>query len=105
MKSIVMLLDGDRTYTELEINRSLQAWAREVAPAIESDHVTLRRLLVDHRQLERTPDGGQYRVGFPAQPIAFDLEIDQIDVRATIAAYRDQLSRRARRRPGRKSTA
>ena len=99
MKSIVMLLDSGRTYTEPEINAKLQAWARDVAPALESDHITLRRLLVDYRQLERTPDGREYRVGFPAQPIAFDLEVDEIDVRATIAAYRDYVNRRARRRP------
>ena len=57
IKSIRMLLDGDRTYAEAEINAFLQKWRREVAPAIDSDHVTIRRLLVDTGHLERTPDG------------------------------------------------
>ena len=88
MKSIVMLLESDRTYTEGQINSALQDWSRAVAPAINTDHVTLRRLLVDHGHLERTADGGTYRIGFPPRPVVFDLEVDEIDVRATIAAYR-----------------
>ncbi len=88
MKSIVMLLESDRTYTEGQINSALQDWGRAVAPAINTDHVTLRRLLVDHGHLERTADDGTYRIGFPRRPVVFDLEVDDIDVRATIAAYR-----------------
>jgi hypothetical protein len=94
IKSIVMLLDSDRTYTERQINVVLRAWNRDVAPAIGTDHVTVRRLLVDSRYLERTADGQTYRVGFPPRAIAFDLEVDEIDLRATIAAYRDQAERR-----------
>ncbi len=98
MKSIVMLLDTERWYTEGEINALLRDWSREVAPAIDADHVTLRRLLVDYGHLERTPDGSTYRIGFPPRPVAFDLEVDDIDVRATIAAYRDYAERRRQRR-------
>jgi len=94
MKSITMLLDSRRSYSEPDINEALQDWNRDVAPAIQSDHVTLRRLLVDYGHLERTRDGGAYRVGFPARPVAFDLEVDEIDVRATIAAYLDYRERR-----------
>lgn len=96
MKSIKMLLDSAREYSEPEINAALQNWSRDVGPAISTDHVTLRRLLVDYGHLERTADGGRYRVGFPARPIAFDLEVDDIDLRATIAAYLDHLGRRKR---------
>lgn len=104
MKSIVMGLDSDREYTEAEINEVLEAWKRDVAPAIHSDHVTIRRHLVDYGQLERTADGTRYRVGFPSRPLLFDLEVDDIDVRATIAAYRDHQERKARAGPpGRES--
>jgi hypothetical protein len=96
MKSIAMLLDSARTYTEPEMNERLQEWNREVAPAIETDHVTLRRLLIDYGHLERTADGARYRVGFPPRPVAFDLEVDDIDVRATIAAFLDYQLRRQR---------
>jgi hypothetical protein len=99
IKSILLLLDSRRRYTEREVNAALKDWCRDVAPAIDVDHVTLRRLLVDYGELERTADGRAYRVGAPARPVAFDLEIDSIDVRATIAAYRDHAKReRARRR-------
>ena len=99
MKSIVMLLDSSRTYSEPEINERLRDWCRDVAPAIDTDHVTLRRLLVDHGQLERSADGRAYRVGFPPGAVAFDLEVDDVDVRATIAAYLDHVRRRPRRQP------
>jgi hypothetical protein len=97
IKSILMLINSDRTYSEPEINALLRAWRRDVAPAIEIDHVTLRRLLVDHGHLERTADGRAYRVGFPARAVAFGLEVDDVDVRTTIAAYREHMSRRRRR--------
>lgn len=88
MKSILMGMDSARTYGEAEINDLLREWNRDVAPAIETDHVTVRRLLVDYGYLERTADGGSYRVGFPPRPAAFDLDVDALDLRATIAAFR-----------------
>jgi hypothetical protein len=93
MKSILLELDSMRHYREPEINEALRAWSAEVAPAIEIDHVTLRRLLVDYGHLERTADGGAYRVGFPPGAVAFELGVDELDVRATAAAFRE-LSRR-----------
>ena len=67
MKSLVMGLDSDATYSEGEINAHIEAWNRAVAPAIDSDHVTIRRLLVDYGELERTADGGRYRAGKPTR--------------------------------------
>jgi hypothetical protein len=99
MKSIRMLMNGDREYTEQEMNELLLEWKAEIAPAIDTDHVTLRRLLVDYGEIERTADGARYRTGFPARPVAFDLEIDEIDTRATIAAFLDQQARRRSERP------
>ncbi len=88
VKTILMRLDSARTYTESEINDLLELWNREVAPAIQTDYATVRRLLVDWGHLERTADGRSYRVGFPVDAVAFELEIDQIDLAATIAAHR-----------------
>ena len=51
MQSIVLRLDSGRTYSETEINECLEDWKREIAPAIETDHVTLRRTLVDYGRL------------------------------------------------------
>jgi hypothetical protein len=72
-----------------------------VAPAIETDHVTIRRLLIDYGQLERTADGRAYRVGFPPRPLAFDLEIEELDLRATVAAYLEHQRRRRSERSAR----
>ena len=101
MKSIVMQLDSAVEYSEPEINARLMTWNREIAPEIECDYVTLRRLLVDYGELERTADGRFYRVGFPTRPTAFALEIDELDLRSTVAAYRMEQSRRASMRPDR----
>ena len=96
MQSFAMRLDSARTYSEAEINAALERWKREIAPAIETDHVALRRILVDRGRLERTADGSAYRVGFPSRTVAFDLGIWELDLRATIAAYRAQLESRRR---------
>ena len=99
VKSMLLEMDGARVYTEREVNELLRSWSRDVAPAIEVDHVTLRRLLVDSGHLERTADGRAYRIGFPPLPVVFDLAVDTVDVRATVAAFRDHA---AARRAGRK---
>jgi hypothetical protein len=98
--SVVLSLDSGRSYTEREINDALNVWRRDVAPAIDIDHVTLRRRLVDYGRLERTEDGRAYRVGFPPRAVAFDLRIYDVDLPATIAAYLEHASKDARRRRG-----
>ena len=97
VKSITLQMDSARTYSEIEVNELIQAWNRDIAPAIDSDHVAVRRLLVDYGHLERTADGRAYRVGFPASPLLFDLEIDLLDLRATVAAFRAQAEVRRER--------
>ena len=87
---IRMLLDSERTYSESEINDLLQEWSRDVAPAIQVDHVTLRRHLVDYGHLERTADGARDRIGYSHEAVAFDLDVEDVDVRATIAAFRNR---------------
>jgi hypothetical protein len=96
IESILMGLDSSRTYEEREINERLKAWQRDVAPALETDHVTLRRLLVDARRLERTASGSSYRVGFPPKVTAFALAVYEVDLEATIAAYREYDEKRRR---------
>jgi len=73
-------------------SRTDPAWAKTAL----SDEISLLR---DHGHLERTADGRRYRVGFPPRPVAFDLEIEELDLRATIAAYLDYRRRRRRPRP------
>jgi uncharacterized protein DUF2087 len=66
---------------------------RDIAPAIETDHVTLRRMLVDSRRLERTASGSSYRIGFPPKATAFALAVYDLDLKATVAAYREHSTR------------
>jgi hypothetical protein len=91
MKSIALELDSTREYSEPEINELLMRWQRDIAPAIDTDHVALRRYLVDYGHLERTADGSRYRLGFPQQPQIFDLDVEILDLRATTAAYRESM--------------
>jgi hypothetical protein len=93
VESILMSLDSGATYRESEVNESLKRWNREVAPAIETDHVTLRRMLVDYGRLERTADGRFYRVAFPQRMTAFELEVYDLDLPAVLAAYRESMER------------
>jgi hypothetical protein len=65
--------DSRRVYTEKEVNAVL------MAANTFSDHVTLRRELVDHHLLTRKSDGSEYRK-LPARPDA--------DARALLAAWR-----------------
>ncbi len=90
-----MYFDSRRTYREPEVDALIKRWTREVAPEVETDHVTIRRLLIDYGRLERRPDGGEYIVGFPPASVVFDLEVDDIDLAATVAAYRSHRDRAA----------
>ena len=99
MKSILSMMDSGRVYTEPDINELLKTWNTKVAPAIKTDYVTIRRLLVDWGHLERTPDGTSYRVGFPPSGVLFELEVDEVDVVQTVAAYQEVLRRKPKRRP------
>jgi hypothetical protein len=95
MKSFTLGLDEKAIYGERAINAALKRWLREVAPALDVDHVTLRRWLVDYGHLERTPDGAQYRVGFPPRGLAFDLAVYDVDLRATVQAFQAEQQRKA----------
>jgi len=53
LKSIVLTLDRERDYTELEIGDKLAYWLVDIGTSTDLDHVTLRRLLVDTEYLWR----------------------------------------------------
>ena len=52
LREIVKRFQGERTYTEKEINQILKL--------VYHDFVTLRRYLIEYGFLDRTPDGSQY---------------------------------------------
>ena len=48
--------EEDRIYSEKEVNKMINAWHTF------GDYFILRRLLIDHKFLERTPNGAKYWV-------------------------------------------
>ena len=98
MKSIRMTMEPDAEYSEPQLNELLIDWNHKIAPEIDCDHVTIRRLLIDYGELERTSDGTRYRIGFPVRPLAFAMEIEELDLAATVSVYRMEQERREQER-------
>jgi hypothetical protein len=97
LKSIVQRLVPGRAYTEVEINESIQEWLRAVAPALETDHVSLRRSLVDDRFLEREAGGVTYRLGCrPPGAIGFAAEVEGLDIQDVVEGARRVIAARRR---------
>ena len=106
--TLITLDDGDRAvlrttmlarfdpadvYTERQINERLKAWLTGVGSMIETDHVNLRRLLVDTQVLTRTSDCAEYRVhpdaaAVPAELVALDADSFAAEARSEVVARR-----------------
>ncbi len=59
LKQIATRFSPDRVYNEKEVN--------SILGAVHSDHVLLRRLLIDYGFLTRRPDGSEYRLSSTAK--------------------------------------
>jgi hypothetical protein len=95
-KSILLTIEPDRDYPEKELNEALKKWLHEVGKAIEIDHVTLRRHLIDEGYLSRDQAGTAYRVQTEHMADLFEPETNSIDPAAVIAMaeeIRDQKRR------------
>jgi len=91
----------ERAYTEAEVNAVLKDWLAAEAVMLGTDHVEVRRWLVDSGLVERDGYGRAYRRKRPA-PVAFAAALDAIagvDVAAVVAAARaaDRAARAERR--------
>ena len=85
LKSIVLTLNAEQVYTEPAINAALQTWLTIAGFKIETDHITLRRLLVDEGFLQRERDGSAYRVPITHRHShLFDALVETIDVGTVI---------------------
>lgn len=97
LKAATLGLSPDRTYTEPEINAALADWLDGGGSWLESDHVSLRRELVDEAFLDRDPGGSWYRLGPAAgDPLRFARDLAQVDFAGIVRAAR--AGRAARRR-------
>jgi hypothetical protein len=86
----------ERSYTEREVNERLRGFLGGAGAMLATDHVELRRWLVDFRVLERDGYGRVYARAVPADDIAelarelagIDLGALARDARAADAAHR-----------------
>jgi hypothetical protein len=88
-------LDPGKTYTEAELNEALKAWLATFCEPYGIDHVTLRRMLVDSRLVERTKSGSTYRVDREKLGRAPDLAA--IDLAKVLAELRSERETRKQR--------
>src|SRR5262245_56780648 len=85
LKSVILTLNAEQVYYEAAINEALQTWLKQVGFKINTDHVTLRRLLVDDGFLQRERDGSAYRVSTTHRHSKlFDPSVETIDVGVVI---------------------
>ena len=103
LQSIVLCLDGEKTYTEKEVQLELQLWLTGIGEHILTDHATLRRLLVDEGYMTRDRNGSVYRVaGRVPHPIIFDPSIAGVDVRLVMDRNRISIEQKKQEHAGRK---
>ncbi len=81
MKSVVLTLDPDASYGEIEINNAIKYWLVDIGKRIRFDHLMLRRMLVDRGYLDRDRRGSAYTVGVTGDTIEmFDANVSDVDV-------------------------
>jgi len=89
-----------RTYTEREVNERLRAFLAGAGAMLATDHVELRRWLVDFRLLERDGYGRAYARASPAGDIGgLARELAEVDLDALARTAREaDAARRAERK-------
>ena len=87
------------SYTERDLNDTLRAWLAGIGDAVELDHVTLRRYLVDAGYVSRDRTGSRYEACLGGGGGAsFDPEINAVDLSSLIRDARERAERRKRDR-------
>jgi hypothetical protein len=90
-KSIILMLETQRTYTEAELNEELRQWLSQVGQTIELDHVSLRRYLVDAGYLIRDGAGRSYQVALEQTGDVLEPGIETLDPVVVLAEVERQL--------------
>jgi hypothetical protein len=94
-KSITLMLETERDYTEAELNEGLVKWLSQVGRTVEVDHVSLRRYLVDAGYITRDRAGRRYRVNRKQTAGLFEAGIEEINPVAVVEeAYREAEERK-----------
>jgi len=93
--SVLLTLRREEGYTQKTLDRELVRWLTSIAEPIETDHVTLRREMVDRGFLVRESDGSQYRAAIPDWwTSAFESGVLEVDVPEVVERARQERARR-----------
>jgi 8-oxo-dGTP diphosphatase len=99
--SAALGLDPQRPYSERELNEALRRWTAAFGDAVNLDHVTLRRYLVDERYLQRDSAGARYeRTATAGWPYTLDPSLDTLDLEAWVAEARVERQRKKQQHLG-----
>jgi tRNA(adenine34) deaminase len=96
LAAAALALDEGTDYTEAEVNERLKHWLANAGAMLDTDHVELRRWLVDMRLVERDGYGRRYRRSGPASDFAsplhalggYDLGVIAAESREAVASER-----------------
>jgi len=95
LKSIALILDKNREYTQPEINAAIGSWLSYAVCETNIDHVWLRRQLVDAGYISRDRSGKSYRLSSDyTDMITFEPSIEQIDPFKVIKNANDKITQR-----------
>ena len=94
-KSIILTIEPDRDYPEKELNAAIKKWLTDVGQAVEIDHVSLRRHLVDEGYLSRDRAGTAYRIHIEHMADLFEPATNMID---PVAVIEEALKRKEQKR-------
>ena len=98
--TIARSFDVDAVYREREVNERLKSWLSAAGAMIETDHVHVRRWLVDTGVMVRTPDCAEYRLSAAtaADRAVLPDGIAALDAAAIVAATRREATEARSRR-------
>lgn len=94
LMSIVLAFEHNRPYSESEVNDKISNWLTDIGHLMETDHVTLRRHLVDEGYLQRDDAGLSYRVNETTAAARFDLAVLSADPTQILDDARSERERR-----------
>lgn len=95
LRSVLLVLDSRATYDQKQLDVALQGWLEVVGPRIETDHVTLRRHLVDHGFLERDGYGREYRIApLERHPVRVEEAVARLDLAQFLDQRRQSIAER-----------
>ena len=93
-------LEPGRQYTERELNDALRTWTGRFGDAVNLDHVTLRRYLVDEHYLTRDSKGEAYELVTAGLPYSWDDDLRTLDLDALVAEARAERELRKQQHMG-----